>query len=198
MSPDSVRRHQAVYRRLVAVTPPSHRSRHGEEQVALFGDLLRKGERPSGLWIRALPDLIRVFGHNKEGMLNHSARLALGTMSLAPIFLGLIVAWISIDEYDDVSLLFPMIALALLAQGGFTILWLTGRLARWQTLANDAFVVGEVAALLVGVIAVAGTVATQRASDPEYAPILIGVVIATHALIGLLAMVTSSGETPAS
>ncbi|MGH8873241.1 MAG: hypothetical protein ACRDWS_14865 [Acidimicrobiia bacterium] len=196
MSPASIQRHQALYRRLVAITPPPHRSRFGEEQVALFGDLLESGESPTRLWLRSVPDLFRVFDENREVMVNHAARLALGTLSLAPLILGVIVGWVATDELGDMPYHIYLAAPALLLQGAFTLLWLTGRLSRWQTLATDIFVVGEVAALLFGAATVAGAISSQSPSDPEYAPILLGVVVTVHGLIGLLALFTTGRETP--
>lgn len=190
MTPAAIQRHRALYRRLVAITPPPHRSRFGEEQVALFGDLLESGESPTRLWLRSVRDLFRVFGENREVMVNHAARLALGTVSLAPLILGAIVGWVAIDELGDVPYHTYLAGPALLLQGAFTLLWLTGRLSRWHTLATDGFVVGEVAALLLGAATVAGAISSQSSSDPEYAPILIGVVVAVHGLLGLLAVFT--------
>ena len=106
MSPESIHRHQAMYRRLVAVTPEAHRSRHGEEQVVLFGDLLRNGENPLRLWLRAFPDLITVIRQTGALLPDRTARIALGIASLGPIGLGMFLGWISIDEYGDVPILF--------------------------------------------------------------------------------------------
>lgn len=197
MSPDSVRRHQAAYRRLLAVTPPTHRSRHGEQQVVLFGDLLKKGESPIRLWLRALPDLGRVFSENKEVLVNHSARLALGTISVGSIGLAALLGWMAIEESRDIHPLVPVVALALLIQGGFTLLWLAGRLGTQGKFATDVFVVGEVVALLIGAMAASAAVMTIADGDPEYGSMLVGVVAATHALIGLVVMITSGPVAPA-
>jgi hypothetical protein len=142
--------------------------------------------------------LVRVLVESKETMVNHAARIALGTLSLGPLALGVIVAWIAIDEFGDEPRLLSLVALALLLQGGFTLLWLGGRLSRWHRLATDSFIVGEVAAMVAGTVMVADAVASRIPSDPEYAPILIGVVIAAHGLLGLVALFTAQPQTPAS
>jgi hypothetical protein len=196
VSPGAIGLHQALYRRVLALTPPQHRTRFGEDQIRLFGDLLVMGESPARLWLRALPDLVRVLVESKETTVNHAARIALGALSLGPLALGVIVAWIAIDEFGDEPRLLPLVALALLLQGGFTLLWLGGRLSRWHRLATDVFIVGEVAAMVAGSAMVADAVASRIPSDPEYAPILIGVVVAAHGLVGLLALFTAQPQTP--
>jgi hypothetical protein len=196
VSPDAIELHRALYRRVLALTPPHHRARFGEDQIRLFGDLLVMGESPSRLWLRTLPDLVRVLVESKEAMVNHAARVALGTLSLGPLALGFIVAWIAIDEFGDEPRFLPLVALGLLLQGGFTLLWLGGRLSRWQRLATDALIVGEVAAMVTGAVIAADAVASWIPSDPEYAPILIGVVVAAHGLVGLLALFTAQPQTP--
>lgn len=196
MTPESLSRHRLAYRRLIALSPRSHQDRFGEAQVTLFGDLLESGEPPLRLWARALPDLLSVYTENKEETVGHLTRLALAVVSIAPLILAVVVGWVAIDEFGDVPGWLPLVAVALLAQGGFTLLWLSGRLGRWQRLATDGFVVGEVAALLLGGLAVAMTTANQDPADPEYGPILVSTVVATHALIGLLALFAADRGAP--
>jgi hypothetical protein len=179
MSPGSIRRHQAIYRRLIAVTPRAHRLRHGDEQVALFGDLLTKGESPLRLWMRAFPDLITVIRQTSARLTHRAARIALGIASLGPIGLGMILGWISIDEYGDVPILFPITAMALVMQGVFTLSWLSHALDHWERNAKIVFVVGETAALVVGSIVALG-------SSIGPGPMIAGVVIAAQAGLGLV------------
>ena len=179
MSPASIRRHQAMYRRLVAVTPEAHRSRHGEEQVVLFGDLLNKGENPLRLWMRALPDLITVIRQTSVRLPDRTTRIALGISSLGPIGLGMFLGWISIDEYGDVPILFPITAMALVLQGVFTLLWLSHALDHWEKNVRAVFVAGEAVALIVGSIIAIG-------SSVLPGTLIAGVVIATQAGLGLV------------
>jgi len=179
MSPRTVRRHQAVYRRLVAVTPDVHRSRHGEEQVQLFGDLLNKGESALRLWIQVVPDLITVIRQSAAELGDRTARIALSITSLGPIGLGLVLGWISIDEYGDVPVLFPITAMALITQGVFTLVWLSHSLDQWKRPAKTVFVAGEAAALIVG-----STIAIGSGILPG--SIIAGLVIAVQAGLGLI------------
>jgi hypothetical protein len=57
------------------------------------------------------------------------------------------------------------------------------------------FAVGETAALVVGAIATCGDLSAFDMSDPEYAPLVIAVVVTVHGLIGLLAVFTASEQT---
>ncbi|HEX2403106.1 MAG TPA: hypothetical protein VHM29_00275 [Acidimicrobiia bacterium] len=179
MSPESIRRHQAIYRRLVSLTPRAHRLRHGEEQVALFGDLLTNGENPLRLWMQAFPDLVTVIRQTRARLTHRTTRIALGIASLGPIGLGMILGWISIDEYGDVPILFPITAIALVMQGVFTLLWLTHALDHWERNAKIVFVAGEAAALVVGSIVALG-------SSTVPGPMIAGVVIAAQAGLGLV------------
>ncbi len=179
MTPGAVLRHQSMYRRLVGMTPPEHRSRHAEEQILLFGDLLQMGERPLRLWMRVFPDLISVFAEDWRAARPHLARISLGILSIGPITLGVIVGSISIDEYDDVSILFPLVAIALLIQGGFTLLWLSRRLDRWGSQVGALFLAGEIAALVFGALVILDPTAGQGR-------VIAGLIVAGHALVGLV------------
>jgi hypothetical protein len=179
MSPASIRRHQAIYRRLVAVTPETHRSRHGEEQVVMFGDLLSKGANPLRLWMRAVPDLITVIRQTAVRLPDRAARIALGIASFGPIGLGMFLGWISIDEYGDVPFLFPITAMALVLQGVFTLLWLSHALDHWEKNARTVFVAGEAAALIVGSVIAFG-------SSVLPGTMIAGLVIAAQAGLGLV------------
>ncbi|MEX1124667.1 MAG: hypothetical protein WD895_02745 [Acidimicrobiia bacterium] len=196
MTDRSVRRHLHWYRRLVAVTPPAHRLRFGDDQVTLFGDLLASGEAPTRLWFRAAFDLFTVFGQYKEAMVNHSARISLAVISLAPLLVAAMLLWSMIEELGDVPNWLALIALGLILQGGYTLVWLSGRLQRWQRWASGLFAAGETTALVAGAMATFGVLSAFDDSDPEYAPLMVAVVVAIHGLVGLLAVFTSKEETP--
>jgi hypothetical protein len=196
MSDRSIQRHLHWYRRLVALTPPIHRSRFGDDQVTLFGDLLESGEVPRRLWFRAVIDLFAVFGQYKEAMVNHSARISLAVISLVPLLLAGMLFWQMIKDFGDVPGWLGLIALALIVQGGYTLLWLSGRLQRWHQWASGLFAAGETTALVAGAVATFGVLSAFDDSDPEYAPLMIAVVVAIHGMVGLLALFTSNEETP--
>ena len=109
----------------------------------MFGDLLSKGENPLRLWMRAVPDLITVIRQTAVRLPDRAARIALGIASFGPIGLGMFLGWISIDEYGDVPILFPITAMALVLQGVFTLLWLSHALDHWEKNARTVFVAGE-------------------------------------------------------
>ena len=196
MTDPSLRRHLGWYRRLVALTPPMHRSRFGDDQVTLFGDLLESGEPPSQLWARSIFDLLAVFGQYKEVMVNHSARISLAVVSLAPLLVAAMLLWLMIEEAGDVPAWLGLIAVALVIQGGYTLLWLSGRLQRWQRWASGLFAAGETTALVAGAFATFGVMSAFEGSDPEYAPLMVAVVVGIHGLVGLLALFTSYEESP--
>jgi hypothetical protein len=159
--------------------------------------MLQSGTPPSKLWYRAFVDLFAVFGQYKEAMVNHSARISLGVVSLAPLGLAAMLFWLLVDEYGDVPLWLGLIALALIIQGGYTLLWLSGRFQKWRAWASGLFAVGETAALVAGAVATFGILSAFDTTDPEYAPLMIAVVVTVHGLIGLLAVFTAT-EQPAS
>ncbi|MEX0698840.1 MAG: hypothetical protein WD354_03815 [Acidimicrobiia bacterium] len=196
MTARSLRRHLAWYRRLVALTPPRHRSRFGDDQVTLFGDLLESGAGPARLWLRAVLDVVAVIGQYKEAMVNHSARISLAVISLAPLLVAAMLLWSMIEELGDVPNWLALIALGLILQGGYTLVWLSGRLQRWQRWASGLFAAGETTALVAGAMATFGVLSAFDDSDPEYAPLMVAVVVAIHGLVGLLAVFTSKEETP--
>jgi hypothetical protein len=195
MTERAMRRHLAWYTRFMALTPPGHRERFGDAQVTLFGDLLESGEPPTRLWFRAVFDMFSVFGEYKEAMVNHSARISLAVISLGPLLVAAMLFWLMIVESGDVPGWLGLIALALIVQGGYTLLWLGGRLRRWQRWASGLFAAGETTALAAGVFATFGVMSAFENSDPEYAPLMVAVVVAIHGLIGLLALFTSTEET---
>jgi hypothetical protein len=49
--------------------------------------------------------------------------------------------------------------------------------------------------MVTGAVIAADAVASWIPSDPEYAPILIGVVMAAHGLVGLFALFTAQPQT---
>jgi hypothetical protein len=185
MTPRSIRRHQATYRRILALTPRHHRAKHGDSQVTLFGDLLASGATPVRLWIGVVPDLVRVLASYREELSCHLTRVALALLGLISTGVGLVIGSIWLDEYDDVSALFPAAAFALLLQGILGLMWVAGRPERWRAMAERVFIVGEWAALALGGIVIALAVLTRSPTNPESLRLLVGSVAAGHAVLGL-------------
>jgi hypothetical protein len=188
MTPGSIRRHQAVYRGIVAVTPQSHRARHGKSQVTLFGDLLATGETPMRLWIRVLPDLLGVFAAHRQEVAYHVIRASLALAGMAPIAIGVVMGSIWLDEYGDVSVLFPATAAGLVLQGGLGLLWLMRRLERWRPISDQLFVVTEMAALAIGGIVLGTAILTRTPANPETLRMMVGTAAMAHAALGLTAL----------
>jgi hypothetical protein len=187
MSQRSVLRHQAVYRRIVALTPQRHRVRHGESQVRLFGDMLLAGEAPLKLWVGVVPDLLRVMGSYRNELSCHLARVGVGVVGLASIGAGVVIGSTWLDEYGDVPALFPAAAAALVLQGSFGVIWLSTRVDRWRSLADRLFLAGEVVAFGIGGVVVAMAITTRSPTNPEALRLLVGSVAAGHATLGLTA-----------
>jgi hypothetical protein len=97
----------------------------------------------------------------------------------------LVIGSIWLDEYDDVSALFPAAAFALLLQGILGLMWVAGRPERWRAMAERVFIVGEWAALALGGIVIALAVLTRSPTNPESLRLLVGSVAAGHAVLGL-------------
>lgn len=187
MTPEAIRRHQAAYRTIVALTPMRHRRRFGDSQVTLFGDQLAAGERPLRLWLDALPDLVRVLAGYRADVSCVLARTGLAIVGVLPIGVGLLIGSTWIDEYDDVSVVFPATAAALVVQGAFGVLWLTTRADGWRPAADRLFVAGEVAALAFATTVVALAILTRSPANPESLRLLAGGAAAVHAILGLSA-----------
>jgi hypothetical protein len=187
MTPNSIRRHQAVYRSIVALTPRRHRARHGDNQVTLFGDLLASGETPLSLWIGVMPDLLRVMAGYREDLSQHLARVGLAIVGLIPIGVGVVIGSIWLEEYGDVPAVFPATSAALILQGTFGASWLTRRADRWRSVADRLFVAGEVAALALGIVIVALAVTARSPNNPQTLRLLAGGVAGVHGMLGLTA-----------
>jgi hypothetical protein len=158
--------------------------------VTLFGDMLRGGEPRARLWRRAVIDLFVVLFQHKEETVSYSARVSLAMISAAPILLGAGLGSVLIDEWGDLPVRLWLIVAAVLIQGSFTLLWLSGGLDRWERWATALLAAGETLALLAGtLLATIGPGAVDEIGT-WYGPVSIGVVVAVHGLIGLLVLFT--------
>lgn len=191
--------HVRLYKLMVGFTPPSHQRRHGVDQVQLFADLIGSGEAPWRLWLRALPDLISVSTSSdphSRGIMSFTARLALVPLSGVNLAAGTTLAGIALF-IGDIPMWVAPLAAAVALQGVYTLGWLTTKLPFSGRTAHGLFVVGETAALLVGVVGlVVAVVAQTTAGHPEYGPLAMLAIVTVHAAIGLLAAFTQPGDTP--
>ena len=98
--------------------------------------------------------------------------------------LVLIVTWAAMSQRVPIIVLF--IGASLLIQGAYTILYLQGGLSRWGELATGAFFAGEGLAGFVGLGGlIQGIIHNIQNADMEMAPVLAGLLMATHALLAL-------------
>ena len=102
----------------------------------------------------------------------------------------LILTWAAMWQRVPVIVLF--IGLSLLIQGAYTGLYLQGALSRWGELATGALFAGEGLAGFVGLGGlVAGIIHNIDHADMEMAPVLAGLLMATHALLALFYLIAN-------
>lgn len=188
--------HVTLYRRLVALLPDAHRSRHGDAQVELFSDLLRTGTSAMTLWLRAGPDLARTFFAAPEGRLGSLGRIGIAGLSLANLGLACLVAVAAVGVAGAPVWVLAVCA-AVAAQGAYALAWLwNAGDSRWVR--TWLFGAGEVVLFLVGVASLTASAIAQARTgfaDPEYAPLTIATVVTLHALVGL-ALVAADRRAP--
>lgn len=87
----------------------------------------------------------------------------------------------------------PFIALAtgiaLIIQGGYTVLYAGGGLEAWHEMATQLFVSGETASILAGALAAVQGVFYNlhpRNGDYEFGPMTLGILMAAQAIVGLI------------
>ena len=94
----------------------------------------------------------------------------------------LILTWAGMWQRVPIIVLF--IGLSLLIQGAYTILYLRGSFDRWGDLATGALFAGEGLAGFVGLGGlIQGVIHNIQNADMEMAPVLAGLLMATHALL---------------
>ena len=104
--------------------------------------------------------------------------------------LVLLLTWASMSQRVPIIVLF--IGASLLIQGAYTILYLQGGLDRWGELATGAFFAGEGLAGFVGLGGlIQGIIHNIEHADMEMAPVLAGLLMATHALLALFYLIAN-------
>jgi hypothetical protein len=108
----------------------------------------------------------------------------------------LILTWAGMWQRVPIIVLF--IGASLLIQGAYTILYLQDRFSRWGDLATGALFAGEGLAGFVGLGGlIQGIIRNIRNADMEMAPVLAGLLMATHALLALFYLIASHKLRPA-
>lgn len=189
--------HIAMYRRYMALFPPSHNDRHCREQVELFADLLTTGHRPVRLWVAAIPDLIAVIRNTPRRLaVSHLAKLALYPLSLLNAAAGATLAALALLT-GAVPLWIAGPAVAVSCQGLYTLAWLREWLPVEPRIGDLLFATGEAAGLIVGTTGVVAAIIVQSSTnDAEYGPPTMLTLVAIHGLVGLIAPITPT-QTPA-
>lgn len=96
----------------------------------------------------------------------------------------LILTWAGTPRRVPIIVLF--IGLSLLIQGAYTILYLRDWFSRWGELATGALFAGEGLAGFVGLGGlIEGIIHNIQNADMEMAPVVAGLLMATHALLAL-------------
>ena len=122
------------------------------------------------------------------------ARIGLYPLSVLNTIAGLMLVAIA-TATSAVPLWVSAPAAAIVAQGLYTLTWLLGRAPVPRQFANLLFAGGEALALVgasVGIIA--AVIAQSTSSDPEYGPPTMMMLVAIHALVGLLAAPRSPSD----
>ena len=122
------------------------------------------------------------------------ARIGLYPLSVLNTVAGVALMAIA-TVTSDVPLWVSAPAVAVAAQGAYTLVWLLERAPVPPRFANLLFAGGEALALIgasIGIIA--AVIAQSASSDPEYGPPTMMMLVAIHALVGLLAAPRSPAD----
>ena len=109
--------------------------------------------------------------------------------------LVLIVTWATMSQRVPVIVLF--IGIALLIQGGYTVLYLRGDLDRWRDLATGALFAGEGLSACVGAGGlIQGILHNMNHADMEMAPVLAGFLMLAQAVLALIYLLATDRLRP--
>src|SRR3982751_288908 len=121
--------------------------------------------------------------------------LMLGSIANCLGGLVLVATWATMWEHVPMVVLF--IGASLLIQGGYTLLYLHGDLARWGDLATGALFAGEGLAACVGAGGlIQGIIHNINNADMEMAPVLAGLLMLGQASLVLLYLLLNNRLRP--
>ena len=125
-------------------------------------------------------------------------RMLLLLASIANCAGGLVLIGTWGAMWERVPLIVLFIGTSLLIQGAYTLLYLRGTFDRWGELATGALFAGEGLAGFVGLGGlIQGIIHNIQNSDMEMAPVLAGLLMATHALLALFFLLANNKLKPA-
>jgi hypothetical protein len=122
--------------------------------------------------------------------------LSLASLANSAAGIGLGIMWYRFRHDDGMPIIVLFVALSLFIQGAFTLGFLNGLWKRWEHPAFQLFVAGELAAALVGGVAILQGVLYNLHpvnGDYEFGPLLAATLMATQATIGLVQAARSNG-----
>jgi hypothetical protein len=111
-------------------------------------------------------------------------KIGLGVLSAVNLLAGmaLVALWLSVGREPMIVL---VLAVVLIVQGGYSLAYVAGALDRAQPAARGLLLAGSTAALAVGAVGfVVGAGVNLRPTnpDPEYGPMTVALLLATHGL----------------
>jgi hypothetical protein len=125
-------------------------------------------------------------------------RMLLVLASIANCAGGLVLIGTWGAMWERVPIIVLFIGASLLIQGAFTLLYLRGAFDRWGELATGALFAGEGLAGFVGLGGlIQGIIHNIQNADMEMAPVLAGLLMATHALLALFYLLANNKLRPA-
>lgn len=163
--------HDMSNRRL-RLLPPGKRD-WGEAYLAEFGDGARLGPLVLQAWLSTI----------KQGV--HMSTVV-ATASIVNVAMGSFLVGIYLWATADNPVLMLVIGACLVAQGGFTI-WYMSRTSNRSLLSTRILLSGETLAVLVGTGGLVGSIIqnTGITLDPEYGPVAVSGLIAFQAAVTL-------------
>jgi hypothetical protein len=117
--------------------------------------------------------------------------------SIANVGGGLVLIGTWATMWQRVPIIVLAIGGSLLIQGGYTIFYLRGDLARWGDLATGALFAGESLSAVVGAGGmIQGILHNINNADMEMAPVLAGLLMLVQALLALLYLLITNQLRP--
>lgn len=125
-------------------------------------------------------------------------RVLLVLASMANVAGGLVLIGTWGAMWERVPIIVLFIGASLLIQGAYTLLYLRGAFDRWGELTTGALFAGEGLAGFVGLGGlIQGIIHNIQNADMEMAPVLAGLLMATHALLALFFLLANNKLKPA-
>jgi len=173
-------------RLLVALLPPSHRE---------WGEALAAEAAYSNKSVRWAIGGVRLVAWSWFDWMTggNVVKAVVATTSVINLMMGVFLFGLFATT-NDMPRAVPMLALGLVVQGGYTLVYLAGGLGRFEPWSIRALLAGETVALSVGTLGFATTAVNNilgypLGPDPEYGPLTVGALIVIQAMATLIVFV---------